>query len=69
MRAIDGNQSLKTINQLEYRLWPKWYQAVQVRPMEEQNLWTTPIRNSSPSSRKVRLEQIPYRRSLIIDSP
>ncbi len=56
--------------QQQYRLCPKWYQAVQMRPIEEQNLWTTPIRNnSSPSNRKVRFEHVCYRRSLIIDSP
>ncbi|CAF0864148.1 unnamed protein product [Adineta ricciae] len=52
LRAIDLNNSLDISNQPDYRLWPKWYQAVQMRPIEEQNLWTTPIRNSSPSSRK-----------------
>lgn len=69
VRAIDLNNSINLINQPQYRLWPKWYQAVQTRPIEEQNLWTTPIRNGSPSNRKVRIEHACYRRSLIIDSP
>ncbi|CAF4297122.1 unnamed protein product, partial [Adineta steineri] len=51
VRAIDLNNSISLTNQPQYRLWPKWYQAVQLRPIEEQNLWTTPIRNSSPSNR------------------
>ncbi|CAF1246419.1 unnamed protein product [Adineta steineri] len=53
VRAIDLNNSINLTNQPQYRLWPKWYQAVQLRPIEEQNLWTTPIRNSSPSNRKI----------------
>ncbi|UJR35490.1 hypothetical protein I4U23_028244 [Adineta vaga] len=69
VRAIDLSNSNNLTNQPYYRLWPKWYQAVQMRPIEEQNLWTTPIRNSSPSNRKVRIEYARYRRSLIIDSP
>ncbi len=67
VRAIDLNNSINNNIQQQYRLWPKWYQAVQMRPIEEQNLWTTPIRNSSPSNRKVRIEHICYHRSLIID--
>jgi len=69
VRAIDLNNSMNRIIHQEYRLLPKWYQAVHLRPVEEQNLWTTPCRNSSPSNRKVRIEQICYRRSLIIESP
>jgi hypothetical protein len=69
VRAIDLNNSINVNIQQQYRLWPKWYQAVQMRPIEEQNLWTTPMKNSSPSNRKVRIEQVCYRRSLIIDSP
>lgn len=66
VRAIDLNMT----NQPHYhRLWPKWYQAVQMRPIEEQNLWTTPIKNSSPSKRKVRNEHICCHQSLIIESP
>jgi hypothetical protein len=53
VRAIDLNNSMNTNLQQQYRLCPKWYQAVQMRPIEEQNLWTTPNRNSSPSNRKV----------------
>jgi hypothetical protein len=69
VRSIDLNNSLNVNNQEQYRLWPKWYQAVQIRPVEEQNLWTTPMRNSSPSNRKVRIEHACYHRSFIIDSP
>jgi hypothetical protein len=65
VRAIDLNNNH---SQQQYRLWPKWYQAVQMRPIEEQNLWTTPIRNSSPSNRKVRIENNSYCRSFIINS-
>ncbi|CAF0721423.1 unnamed protein product [Rotaria sordida] len=53
VRAIDLNKSININVRQQYRLWSKWYQAVQMRPIEEQNLWTTPIRNSSPSNRKV----------------
>lgn len=62
IRAID-------ITRVQYRLSSKWYQAVQMRPIEEQNLWTTPNRTASPSNRKVRIEHARYRHSLIIDSP
>lgn len=69
VRAIDLNNSIPANYQEEYRLWPKWYQAVQIRPTEEQNLWTTPIRNASPSNRKVRIDVNVFRRSLTINSP
>jgi len=69
VRAIDLNNSINNNIQQQYRLWPKWYHAVRMRPIEEQNLWPTPIRNSSPSNRKVRIEDICYRRTFIIDSP
>ncbi|CAF4157224.1 unnamed protein product, partial [Rotaria sp. Silwood2] len=69
VRAIDLNKSINMNIRQQYRLWSKWHQAVQMRPIEEQNLWTTPIRNSSPSNRKVRIEHVYYHRSLIINSP
>ena len=67
VRAIDLTHSIRT----QYRLSSKWYQAVQLRPLEEQNLWTTPMKNnsSSPSSRKVRIEHNRYRHVLTIESP
>ena len=69
VRAIDLNNSMNMNLQQQYRLCPKWYQAVQMRPIEEQNHWTTPSRNSSPSNRKVRMEHVRYQHTLIIDSP
>ena len=61
MRAMDLNNSVDIHVQERYRLCSKWYRAVQMRPIEEQNLWTTtPIRNSSPSNRKVRIEHVRY---------
>ncbi|CAF1682849.1 unnamed protein product [Rotaria magnacalcarata] len=53
VRAMDLNNSINMAVRQQYRLWSKWHQAVQIRPIEEQNLWTTPMRNLSPSSRKV----------------
>lgn len=69
VRAIDSNNSITISDSDGFRLWPKWYQAVQMRPIEEQNLWTTPIRNGSPSNRKVRHEANFFRRSFIMNSP
>ena len=65
VRAIDLNNSMSMNLQQQYRLCPKWYQAVQMRPNWRTKSLDNSSRNSSPSNRKVRMVHVCYQHTLI----